>query len=80
MSELERMAAVKDEAQNLGDFLHWLESKYRLINKREAFENGYVPFGYSSPINYEELLAEYFGIDLNQCEKEKQEILKSLRK
>ena len=76
--ELERMANVKEKSQLCGDFLKWLQTKYRFIGVREGFENGHIPFGYSCHINIEELLAEYFDIDLEEVEKEKRLMLKNL--
>jgi hypothetical protein len=78
--ELERLKNIQEQSQLCGNFLEWLQTKYRMIGKRESFENGYIPFTYSSYINITELLAEYFDIDLNEVEKEKEQMLKDLSK
>lgn len=78
--ELERLKNIQEQSQLCGEFLEWLQTKYRLIGKRESFENGYIPFNYSSHINVTKLLAEYFDIDIEKVEKEKIQMLKDLNK
>lgn len=75
---LEKIKAVEPASRICGDFLDFIRSKYVLFDSslpREQF--GYV--GAGDHINSEKLLAEFFDIDLEQAEEERQQILKSLR-
>lgn len=72
MGELERIAKVKRESQLIGEFLEWLRSKYTVC---EPCRHGYRPASKS----IEELLAEYFEIDLEQAERERQELFRQIR-
>ena len=81
--ECKKLSAVSEESNKIGDFLEWLSSK------------GFVIAGYEHGIrNYEKLvairkfqasnginniLAEYYGIDLNKVEKERQALLEWVR-
>ena len=62
------------ESQKIGEFISWLQGKYyicQLLEDEERFH----------PIHdsIEDLLAQYFEIDLSVLENEKTEMLKSLR-
>ena len=61
--ELDKMQAVHDQSQAIGEFLDWAVAKGRVE------VTGSV----------EKLLAEYFKINLDRCEQERQMILKNLR-
>jgi len=76
---LVKINEVKEKSELCGDFLEWLQSKYFMVDKKEPQENPFVPLGYSSYINTEKLLAEYFDIDLNEAENEKQQLIQQLR-
>lgn len=73
--ECERMLAVKDQSQAIGQFIDWLysEKKWELCARQE-----HKLFPVS--LNIEQLLAEYFGIDLKKVEEERRAILDFLRK
>lgn len=74
---LEKLRKVEGKSHLCGEFLDFIRSKYVLFDPaipREQF--GYV--GSGDYINSEKLLAEFFGIDLEQAEEERQQILKSL--
>lgn len=74
---LEKIKAVEPASHICGDFLDFIRSKYVLFDpslQQEQF--GYV--GAGDYINSEKLLAEFFDIDLEQAEEERQQILKSL--
>jgi len=99
--ELEKMSAVKNESQKIGEFLDWLESKKKVAlclrhthddgcylghdddgNEQMeplplcGYENGsLMPFFYT--IN--ELLAEFFEIDLKKVEEERRALLDAIR-
>lgn len=73
--ELDRMAAVQEQSQTIGEFLDWLQNERHV--DLCAFDNRtrWLPIHDST----EELLAEYFSIDLKQVEQEKQGLLAALR-
>lgn len=74
--ELDKMHAVHDHSQAIGEFLEWLgqEKGLRICTydpKREEFN--------LATISTIALLAEYFEIDLATVEAEKVAILESIR-
>lgn len=74
---LEKLRRVEEKSHLCGEFLDFIRSKYVLFDPsipREQF--AYVSSG--DFINSEKLLAEFFDIDLEQAEEERQQILKSL--
>ena len=77
--ECDKMLAVQNESLILSEFVDWLNSKGYAICKVEETpgypKEQWIPFRKS----YEELLADYFGVDLKKAEQEKQAILKSLQ-
>ena len=73
--ENEKIKAVKEKSQAIGEFLEWLEEKkIHLVTLKG--EHGYNPV-YTSTEN---LLAEFFNIDLDKVEEEKLQMLEELRK
>lgn len=71
MSELDKMEAVKEKSQAIGEFLEWLGGEdIALCRYREKFGR-YIPFA----LNIEELLAAFFEIDLIKAESEKRKLL-----
>ncbi len=48
-----------------------MQTKYFMIDKTEKHDNLYIQLGYSSYINIQDVLGEYFDIDMEQVEKEK---------
>ena len=64
--ECEKLQKVAEKSQVCGDFLNWLsfEGHVEIITRKRT----------------EELLAEYFKINLNKIEKEKQAMLDDIRK
>jgi hypothetical protein len=80
-TELAKIQAVRSESETIGAFLEWCESKGITLTKRveptEATEYQFrVPIGMS--IN--QLLAEYFHIDLEKVDQEQRAILAELRR
>jgi len=63
--ECEKMAAVRDKSQECGMFLDWLE------------ENEYVEV--ETHKSREELLAEFYDIDLRKVEEERRVMLDAIR-
>lgn len=73
--ELDRMRDVHERSQEIGDFLEWL--RYDENHVQLAIWDGekLIPFHY----NIEQLLANYFHIDLNKVESERRALLDALR-
>jgi len=73
--ECEKMSAVREESQAIGQFLDWLcgEKEYEIC----SYKDGDI----LTPIRFsiENLLAEFFDIDLKKVEKEKHAMLVALR-
>lgn len=73
--ELDKIAEVKDYSQVCGDFLEFLKGKFDMFDRSVSRSEPFYMRGTSDYINTEKLLAEFFGIDLNSAEKERQAIL-----
>lgn len=87
--ECEKLHAVHEESQKIGEFLTWLKSKVELATWEENEDddtNAYMPellypaHKYGGDYGTQLLLAEYFGIDLDKVEEERRQILEELRK
>lgn len=87
--ETDKMIAVKDKSQAIGEFIEWLGDNgmaiVRYATKEDMFDdegerNGIHEGDYLTMLtSIEKLLARYFGVDLNKAEKEKRAILESLQ-
>lgn len=76
---LDRMLEIQEQSELCGEFLDWFLYKYAVFERRQKRESPFVNAdGVSDYINKEKLLAEFFGIDLDEVQKEKESILKSL--
>jgi hypothetical protein len=73
--EHEKLHAVKDKSQAIGEFLEWLGGRYVFANYRKDSE-----WLRPENLNIQRELAEYFEIDLDKIEEEKQAILAEVRK
>jgi hypothetical protein len=70
------MLVVKDQAQVLTEFVDWLNQVKRYHIAQWFDEHlEYANYG-----GYHRLFAEFFGIDYDEMEREKQAILEYLRK
>lgn len=84
-TELVKMQDVREDSQAIGEFLDWLfNSKEYMIARHltdEEEEEGDLEEDalIRIHINIEGILAEYFKIDLVQAEKERCELLESIR-
>lgn len=74
-SELERLSKIKEKSQTIGEFLEWLNEQGITLCERYKDTEMFYPIVGSR----EQLLAEYYGIDLGKVEAEKQAILKDIR-
>lgn len=76
---LNRMLEIQEDSQLCGEFLDFLLNKFSLFDKKQTRETPYMDvMGAGDYINKEKLLAEFFDIDMEEVEKERQMILKSL--
>ena len=76
---LDKMLEIQEQSELCGDFLDWFLHKYAVFERRQKRESSFVnPDGAGDYINKERLLAEFFDIDLDEAERERESILKSL--
>ena len=91
--ETDKMIAVKDKSQAIGEFIEWLGTEGMIIARYATKEDEWADEGeervatgtYEGDLlpvltSIEKILAQYFGVDLNKAEKEKRAILESLKK
>lgn len=91
--ELDKMSAVKERSQAIGEFLDWLayEKEWTLAAYHEHTDDCYNQTQryptcgirekelWQVQYSTERLLAEYFEIDLRKTDEEKRAILESIR-
>lgn len=97
--EHEKLSAVREQSQTIGDFLDWLREEQGISlrqwmepteevealrwnekpNDPPRFYTVKRPGYYSPEKKTEDLLAEFFGIDLKALEAEKRALLESIR-
>ena len=70
---LDKMLANKGESQSIGNFLTWLQEQRVELATYCGDQLVLKHF------QIEELLAEYFGVDLAQAERERRKILAAIR-
>lgn len=78
---LDRMLEIREQSQLCGEFLDWFLQRYTVFDRNRSRESDSLfmnVLGNSDYIDKEKLLADFFGIDLNEAEREKEMILKSL--
>ena len=74
--EHDKLTLCKDQSQIIGEFLDWLTYEKSIHLAKWNRYNEMVP----DHTNTQELLAEFFEIDLNVLEQEKRTMLDELRK
>lgn len=78
---LNRILEVQKQSKICGEFLDWFLEKYTVFEKRQNRE---TPFdnvmGSGDYINKEKLLAEFFDIDLEEAQREKDLLFKGVKK
>ncbi|KKM04767.1 hypothetical protein LCGC14_1761010 [marine sediment metagenome] len=72
----DKMLAVKDKSQVLTEFVDWLNHKEKGYHICQWFDE---TLEYASYGGYSKLFAEFFGIDYDEMEREKQAILTFIR-
>lgn len=75
--ELNKMRAVNKDSQKIGEFLEWL-NEHEIILTREDEDASLCELFEISESN-EQLLANYFEIDLAKCEQERSALLIAVR-
>jgi len=78
--ECDKALAVKDKSQLCGEFLEWLTSRHIFAKWVESKVRGQDPELVVAHLCIEDELAEFFGLDCEKMEQEKQAILVELRK
>lgn len=73
--EHEKLSAVKDDSQVIGEFLEWLKGKYELA----VWDFDELAPASGRDIRIPSLLAAYYGIDEDELEREKRMMLEGLR-
>ena len=86
--ELNKMQAVQDTSQAIGEFLEWLSGEHKLQLMKEPVDKceecyecedcGGVMMEYAN-FNTERMLADFFDIDLAKCEQERSALLDAVR-
>ena len=74
---LDKMLEIQEQSQLCGEFLEWLQRKYAIFEIKVARDNPFYE-GVGDYINTEKLLAEFFGIDLEEAERERELLLQEL--
>lgn len=72
--EHDKLSAVKDQTQAIGEFVDWLHDEKEIVLAR--LDDCGRAYGAGSLLD---LLAEWAGIDLDKIEAEKREMLETLR-
>lgn len=73
---LDRMEELKEKSQTCGEFLEWMQGKYAIFHKKEAGKEP-IYTGVGDFLDTEKILAEFFHVDLEEAEKEKELLMRS---
>lgn len=74
--ECEKVAAVRDKSQTIGNFLEWLHHEKGVVFRKHVEGEFHAqPFNY----NIQRLLAEFFDIDLDKFHQEQNQMLAEIR-
>ena len=76
--ECEKLGAVRDKSQLIGEFLDWL-SDYEIVLARYN-PNSRLDQLMEHSESTESLLAKFFDIDMGEVERERQQMIDDLRK
>ena len=73
--ELNKMMVIQEHSQKIGGFLEWLNGKGIELGIYDESAEEIYPVTQTK----EQLLAEFFEIDLAKCEKERQALLGAIQ-
>jgi hypothetical protein len=76
--ECEKLAAVSEESNKIGEFLEWLDSQQVTLCKWHNGLEMYQPHPFES-LSINQLLAQYYDIDLDKVEDERRVLLEWIR-
>lgn len=80
--ELDKLKKVQHESQAIGEFLDWLMNEKHIqlaeYGKGELRDDILYPMMHGSHGLIEELLAEFYGLDLDKMDKEREAIYQDL--
>lgn len=77
--ECERLSNVADDSNKIGEFIDWLRmNEMDIVEYDERGELRDYP-SHTGNVGINNLLAKYFGIDLNKVEQERRALLDWLR-
>ena len=77
---LEKIKAIQEERELCDKFLDWLLQRYTVFDRKQVRDFPFADvMGAGDYINKEQLLAEFFDVDLDKADKERELLLKSLR-
>ena len=88
--ECDKLAEASEESNKIGQFLDWMcdekDIRFAKAPNQEEFDaleedgvEAYEGMVIEVYFNIHDLLAEYFNIDLNKVEKERQQMLENIR-
>jgi len=84
--ECDKIRVVHEKSQIIGEFLDWLSSQNIVLAKDSVLMDKCSECGDEYPVGYlphresiEQVLARFFGIDLEKAETERRKILEDLR-
>ena len=75
---LEKIKAIQRESELFGKFLDWMLQRYTVFDRKQVRESPFADvMGAGDYINKERLLAEFFDIDLDAANKERELLYKN---
>lgn len=79
--ELDKMLVVKEQSQTISEFLDYLdEQEWKICEWDEDGSLDGEDMYRDIRITKEQLMADFFGVNLKKCEEERQQILADLRR
>ena len=75
---LDKMIEIQEQSQLCREFLEWLQGRYAMFDKKQKRDSG-VFTGNGDYIYTEKVLAEFFEIDLEEAEREKEIIFSGIK-
>lgn len=76
---LDKMLEIQEQSQICGEFFEWLQGKYAMFDLKAPREKPFF-IGNGDYINIEKLLADFFSIDLDAANREREFLLEIERK